>query len=138
MSHRCSSNGPGRATIQALILCIAGYAAANLSVATESTALLDRRDGFVDACGAIVYYETIGRGRPLMVLHGGPGAPHGYFLPYLLPLARHHRLVFMDERGSGRSERLTNVKGYTLETLACDADAVLVEVDVAAELLVRR
>ena len=124
MSHRCSSNGLGRAAIQALILCIAGHAAANLSVAAESAALLDRRDGFVDACGAIVYYETIGRGRPLMVLHGGPGAPHGYFLPYLLPLARHHRLVFMDERGSGRSERLANFKGYTLETLACDADAV--------------
>ena len=114
MSHRCSSNGSGRAAIQALILSIAGYAAAYPCIAAESAALLDRRDGFVDACGAIVYYETIGRG-PLMVLHGGPGAPHGYFLPYLLPLARHHRLVFMDERGSGRSERLTNFKGYTLE-----------------------
>jgi proline iminopeptidase len=41
-----------------------------------------------------------------------------------LPLAKHHRLVFVDERGSGRSERLIDVKGYTLEALACDADAV--------------
>jgi len=124
VSHRCSSNGSFRPTILALILCIAGYAAAYPCVAAESAALLDRRDGFVDACGAIVYYETIGQGRPLMVLHGGPGAPHGYFLPYLLPLAKHHRLVFMDERGSGRSERLANFKGYTLDNLACDADAV--------------
>ena len=124
MHHRCSGNGPCRTLILALILGIAGVAAANRCAAAESTALLDRRDGFVDACGAIVYYETIGRGRPLMVLHGGPGAPHGYFLPYLLPLARHHRLVFMDERGSGRSERLANFKGYTLDNLACDANAV--------------
>jgi proline iminopeptidase len=107
-----------------LILCIGAYAAAYPCAAAESAALLDRRDGFVDACGAIIYYETIGRGRPLMVLHGGPGAPHGYFLPYLLPLAKHHRLVFMDERGSGRSERLADFKGYTLDNLACDADAV--------------
>jgi hypothetical protein len=67
----------------ALILCITGYAAANSCVAAGSAALLDRRDGFVNACGAVVYYETIGQGRPLLVLHGGPGAPHGYFLPYL-------------------------------------------------------
>jgi proline iminopeptidase len=119
-----SSNGSFRPAMLALIICIAGSAAAHSSVAAESAALLDRRDGFVDACGAIVYYETIGQGRPLMVLHGGPGAPHGYFLPYLLPLAKHHRLVFMDERGSGRSERLADFKGYTLDNLACDADAV--------------
>jgi len=122
--YRCSSNGSYRPMMLSLILCIAGYAAANVCVAAESATLLERRDGFVDACGAVVYYETIGQGPPLMVLHGGPGATHGYFLPYLLPLARHHRLIFMDERGSGRSERLTKVKGYTLDTLACDADAL--------------
>ena len=123
MSHRRPRKS-FRPAILALTLCIGAYAAATPCIASESTALLDRRDGFVDACGAIVYYETIGRGPPLMVLHGGPGAPHGYFLPYLLPLARHHRLVFMDERGSGRSERLVNFKGYTMDNLACDADAV--------------
>jgi proline iminopeptidase len=124
VSHRCSSRGSCRPTILALIIYIAGCAAAYPGVAADSAVLLDRRDGFVDACGAIVYYETIGQGRPLMVLHGGPGATHGYFLPYLLPLAKHHRLIFMDERGSGRSERLSNFKGYTLDKLACDADAV--------------
>ncbi len=107
-----------------IVALILGCAATNLYAAAPSVALLDRRDGYVDACGAIVYYETIGQGRPLMVLHGGPGATHGYFLPYLLPLAKHHRLVFMDERGSGRSERLADFKGYTLDNLACDADAV--------------
>jgi proline iminopeptidase len=113
-----------RSSILALFLGIAGYAAAYPCVAASAAALLDRHDGYVDACGAIVYYETIGQGRPLLVLHGGPGATHGYFLPYLLPLAKHHRLLFMDERGSGRSERLTNFKGYTLDAMACDADAV--------------
>ena len=124
MSHRSSSNRSFRSTIAALIMYAAGCAAAYPGGATESAALLERRDGFVDACGAVVYYETIGQGRPLMVLHGGPGATHGYFLPYLLPLSKHHRLVFLDERGSGRSERLTDFKGYTLDNMACDADAV--------------
>jgi len=107
-----------------MLALVLGYAPINPCAAAPSGPLLDRRDGYVDACGAIVYYETIGQGRPLMVLHGGPGAPHGYFLPFLLPLAKHHRLVFMDERGAGRSERLADFKGYTLDNLACDADAV--------------
>jgi proline iminopeptidase len=83
-----------------------------------------RSDGYVNGCGAIIYYESIGTGRPLIVLHGGPGASHQYFLPHLLPLARKHRLVFIDERGSGRSQRLVDVHAYTLETMSCDVDAV--------------
>src|SRR5690349_5354031 len=56
------------------------------------------RNGFVDAHGVMIYYETFGRGKPLLIVHGGPGASHDYFLPYLVPLARHYELVFIDER----------------------------------------
>lgn len=48
------------------------------------------------------YYETVGRGALPMVVRGGPGANHTYFLPYLLPLARHNKQVFVDERGGMR------------------------------------
>ncbi len=63
-------------------------------------------EGFVDAHGVLVYYKIFGHGAPLMIVHGGPGASHDYLLPYLLPLARNNQLVFIDERGSGRSEKL--------------------------------
>lgn len=89
-----------------------------------SGVLLPRSDGFVEGCGAVIYYESIGRGRPLIVLHGGPGASHQYFLPHLLPLALKHRLVFIDERGSGRSQRPADASGYTLEAMSCDVDAL--------------
>lgn len=56
-------------------------------------------EGFVDAHGVLIYYMIVGHGAPLMIVHGGPGASHDYFLPYLLPLARTNRLVFIDERG---------------------------------------
>ena len=98
--------------------------------ADANSPLLQRHDGFVSACGSIIYYETIGNGRPLLVLHGGPGLSHTYFLPYLLPLAKHHRLIFLDERGSGRSQRLSDLSGYTLENMACDANAVRRALDV--------
>jgi proline iminopeptidase len=82
------------------------------------------QEGFVDAHGVLIYYWMIGRGAPLVIVHGGPGASHDYFLPYLLPLARHNRLVFIDERGSGKSEQLEDPRGYTVETMVEDVEAV--------------
>ena len=81
-------------------------------------------DGFVDAHGVMIYYVTLGRGQPLVIVHGGPGASHDYFLPYLLPMARHNRVVFIDERGSGRSEKLDDPAGYTVENMVEDVEAV--------------
>ncbi len=81
-------------------------------------------EGFVDAGEVLVYYKSLGRGTPLVVLHGGPGASHDYLLPHLLPLAREHRLVFVDERGSGRSTGLEDPRGYTVAAMVADVEAV--------------
>jgi proline iminopeptidase len=88
--------------------------------ASAQTAVYPQQDGFVDAHGVLIYYVTFGQGPPLVVVHGGPGADHTYFLPYLLPLARRHRLIFIDERGSGRSQRLQDTSRYTVEAMADD------------------
>jgi proline-specific peptidase len=82
------------------------------------------QEGFVDTSGTMIYYMIVGRGEPLMIVHGGPGASHDYFLPYLLPLARHNRLIFIDERGSGKSEKLEDPGGYTVEAMVEDVEAV--------------
>jgi proline iminopeptidase len=66
----------------------------------------------------------MGRGVPLLLLHGGPGADHSDFLPALKPLARRHQLVLIDERGSGRSERLGDPTSYTLELMVKDIECV--------------
>ncbi len=82
------------------------------------------QEGFVDANGVMIYYKMLGRGAPLMIVHGGPGASHDYFLPYLLPLARHNKVVFIDERGSGRSQKLEDPSGYTIENMVEDVEGV--------------
>ena len=82
------------------------------------------KQGFVDANGVMIYYEEFGKGEPLMIVHGGPGATHDYFLPYLLPLARNNRLIFIDERGSGKSEKLVDSTKYTVENMVEDVEAV--------------
>jgi proline iminopeptidase len=81
-------------------------------------------EGYVDANGVMIYYKIFGRGKPLVIVHGGPGASHDYFLPYLTPLARHYKLVFIDERGSGRSPALESVSAYTVENMVEDVEAV--------------
>jgi proline iminopeptidase len=81
-------------------------------------------EGFVSGAGAEIYYKTIGRGFPLVLMHGGPGADHSDFLPYLRPLARRYQLVLVDERGSGRSERLQDSKHYTLESMVEDLEVL--------------
>jgi proline iminopeptidase len=83
-------------------------------------------EGFVDTGSALIYYKTIGRGRPLLLLHGGPGSTHDYFLPYVLPLARSRQLVLIDERGSGQSQRLEDHSQYNLDAMSADVEAVRV------------
>jgi proline iminopeptidase len=82
------------------------------------------QEGYVDANGVLLYYQSFGQGPPLVVVHGGPGASHDYFLPYLVPLARHHRLIFLDERGSGKSQKLEDPSGYTVEAMVEDVEGL--------------
>jgi proline iminopeptidase len=102
-------------------------AALTATLLTPSSVLpsvLPMDQGFVDTGEVLIYYAAVGRGEPLVVLHGGPGASHDYFLPYLLPLARGNRLIFLDERGSGRSEKLDDARRYTVTAMADDVEAV--------------
>jgi proline iminopeptidase len=81
-------------------------------------------EGYVESHGALIYYEALGRGTPLVIVHGGPGASHQYFLPYLLPLMRTNRLIFIDERGSGKSSKLADPREYTIANMVEDLEAV--------------
>ena len=82
------------------------------------------QQGFVDSHGVLIYYEAMGRGAPLMLVHGGPGASHDYFLPFLLPLMRNNRLIFIDERGSGKSAKVEDPHQYTVANMVEDMEAV--------------
>jgi hypothetical protein len=65
-----------------------------------------------------------------MIVHGGPGPSHDYFLPYLLPLTRKKRLIFIDERGLGRSGsyRMLTVRWCGTKNLPLGFEFVLGEV----------
>ena len=73
------------------------------------------------ADGVGLNVEQLGEGPPLIVLHGGPGLDHTGFRPYLDPLAEDARLIYVDERGQGRSERV-DPQTLSLEVFAQDVD----------------
>ena len=65
--------------------------------------------------------EQVGEGFPVIVLHGGPGMDHTMFRPYLDPLGAEFRLLYVDERGQGRSDRVDPTT-LSLEVFARDVD----------------
>ncbi len=64
-----------------------------------------RASGFTTTTPVPLYWAAYGPARAAraLVLHGGPGADHGYLLPQMLELARDRELLFYDQRGGGRS-----------------------------------
>jgi len=82
--------------------------------------------------GAQIYFDVEGMGlapsglgmvakEPCFVLHGGPGLDHSYFKPWLSPLAETMQLIYVDHRGTGRSERVP-LETCTIEQMADDVE----------------
>jgi proline-specific peptidase len=88
--------------------------------------VLPDREGYVRVRGRQLYYRRYGYGygaqTPVLVLHGGPGLTHDYLTPLadLAPSGR--EVVFYDQLGCGRSERLPTYRDYTIRSAADDAD----------------
>src|SRR6476660_614183 len=59
-----------------------------------------------------LHYQTMGRGEPVLILSGGPGAPSTYLEPVYEDVARHARAILLDQRGTGRSV-LTRIDSTT-------------------------
>ena len=71
--------------------------------------------------GVSLFVQEVGHGLPVIVLHGGPGLDHTGFRPYLDRLGDEFRLLYVDERGQGRSERVDPAT-LSLDVFAHDVD----------------
>jgi proline iminopeptidase len=77
---------------------------------------LTEGEGYVEVTGGKVWYQIVGSGTatPLLILHGGPGAPSGYLKP-LEQLADERPVIFYDQLGSGKSDRPDNLDLWRIE-----------------------
>jgi pimeloyl-ACP methyl ester carboxylesterase len=69
-----------------------------------------------------LFVEVVGRGDPLVLMHGGPGADHCTLLPFRR-LSDRFTLIFYDHRCNGRSQGAA-VSSMTRENLTADAEAL--------------
>ena len=78
--------------------------------------------------GVKLWYEVAGQPQPeqtpVLFLHGGPGY-NSYSFENTIgkQLQRHMQMIYLDERGSGRSERPVD-GDYSMPTLVADVEAL--------------
>ena len=77
---------------------------------------LEPSEGTVAVTGGNAWYRVVGEGTgtPVILLHGGPGAPSWYMKP-LEALGSSRPVVFYDQLGAGRSDRVSDTTLFTIE-----------------------
>jgi L-proline amide hydrolase len=87
-------------------------------------------EGTLDWDAGTTWYRVVGDGErpPLVLLHGGPGAPHDYLEP-LASLAREtgRACVFYDQIGCGRSQHMPDAprEFWTVELFCRELEALI-------------
>ncbi len=71
-----------------------------------------------------IYVDSIGKGEPIIVLHGGPGFHQAYLRPGLDRLAENNQVIYYDQRGCGKSLWEINEKTVSLSTYLEDLENV--------------
>lgn len=82
------------------------------------------RQGLLSLETARIFYEVVGTGEPIIVVHGGPGLDHEYLQPGLDALAIRNTLIYYDQRGTGRSAAALDSTAINLDAFIEDIDAL--------------
>ena len=82
----------------------------------------DSTGQFAIVNGISIYYETYGKGEPLLLLHGNSSSIK-IFDKQIPELARHFKVIAVDTRGQGKSSE--DGKRYTYDLFAADMNALL-------------
>ncbi len=82
------------------------------------------RQGQFSLENARLFYEVIGTGEPIVIVHGGPGLDHSYLQPGLDVLAAQNTLIYYDQRGTGRSEAELDRGVVNFDAFVDDIDAL--------------
>jgi proline iminopeptidase len=81
------------------------------------------QEGLRSLNGTKLHVNVRGNGEPLVVIHGGPGLNHAYFLPHLQALEKNFKVIYYDQRASGKSA-IPSPDSITIKFLADDLEAL--------------
>ncbi len=91
----------------------------------------DVLSGFVENDGVKIHYEVEGEGPPLVLVHWFTGSLEDWrVFGYVDALKENYRLILIDARGHGKSDKPHDPAAYVLEKQAADIVAVLDELGV--------
>jgi proline iminopeptidase len=99
-------------------------AAAAIAVLAPGAAEAQRAQGMLSLEDARLFYEVVGTGDPIIVVHGGPGLDHAYLQPGLDALGTRNTIVYYDQRGTGRSGGDLTGESINLDAFVEDIDAL--------------
>jgi proline iminopeptidase len=98
------------------LFSVAVFGASHSSAAqTPADTLRHPPGAFVSINGTNIWYESEGRGEPIILIAGGPGVSHTYFHPFFSGLADNLRVIYFDTFGSGKSDRAKSVQDYKFD-----------------------
>ncbi len=100
-----------------------------LTISFASTAQKVQFDGLKKINGTKLYVKIMGEGEPLLIVHGGPGLNHSYLMPHLNVLAKKYKLIFYDQRASGKSATPAS-DSVSLSFFVNDMEAIRKEIGV--------
>ena len=80
---------------------------------------------YVTNNGVRIHYETVGRGPPIILAHGGAGNSTMWKQAGYVDGLRGYRCILVDRRGCGLSEKPRDATGYSMEEQVSDIVAVL-------------
>ena len=83
-----------------------------------------KAEGFIALPQTELYYQTMGKGEPIIILHGGPGMDQSYLLPQMEILKQDHQLIFFDQRTCGKSSFKMDSSLISMAQFVEDIEAV--------------
>ena len=77
-----------------------------------------------------LYFEEEGHGIPLVLINGGPGGTHHGFHPYFSQIKDSARIIYYDQRGTGKSSKDDTGKTYTIKQAVDDLEYLRKALDI--------
>lgn len=111
-----------RATTRRVALVVCAMLCASVAVGAKS---VKRESGFAEVNGARLFYEAMGSGPAVVLIHGGL-VDSRLWDAQMKPLSKHFRVVRYDIRGYGRSPAPTG-EYYPLEDLRALLDLLKID-----------
>lgn len=76
----------------------------SLAILVHLSVFAQVKEGYITNKEAKIYYHIYGdKGKPLLLINGGPGFSSNYLIPVAKLLSKKYKVILFDQRGTGKS-----------------------------------